>query len=279
VKYTLDAINDGASARPDRLVLLSPMIGVTRFARFAGLAGWPAVFPAFVKAAWLSILPEYNPFKYNSFPVNAGRQSFRLVSALQDEINAAVRSGRIADMPPVLTFQSAIDFTVSTSAVVTALYGQLPANGSELVLFDVNRAATVGILFRKRAKESVQSLLPPAPRKYRASVIGNAAPGDPAAVERAVAAGSTDETVTPLGMDYPRDVFSMSHIAMPFPPSDSLYGAVPEPAGEFGISLGDIATRGETGALVVGLDTLLRNSSNPFYSYIERRIGEAIDAP
>jgi hypothetical protein len=110
-------------------------------------------------------------------------------------------------------------------------------------------------------------------------VIGNAAPGDPAAVERAVAAGSTDETVTPLGMDYPRDVFSMSHIAMPFPPSDSLYGAVPEPAGEFGISLGDIATRGETGALVVGLDTLLRNSSNPFYSYIERRIGEAIDAP
>ena len=278
VKYTLDAINDGTSARPDRLVLLSPMIGVTRFARFAGLAGWPAIFPAFIKAAWLSILPEYNPFKYNSFPVNAGRQSFRLVAALQDEINAAVRSGRISEMPPVLTFQSAIDFTVSTSAVVTALYDQLPDNGSELVLFDVNRAATVGILFRNRTTRAVDTLLPPPPRRYRTSVIANAAPGDLETVERAVPADGSEEAVTPLGIDYPSDVFSMSHIAMPFPPSDSLYGAAPEPPGEFGVSLGDIATRGETGALIVGLDALLRNSSNPFYPYLARRIGETIDA-
>jgi len=54
------------------------MIGITRFARFAGLAGLPAIFPVFAKAAWLAVLPEFNPFKYNSFPVNGGRQSFRL---------------------------------------------------------------------------------------------------------------------------------------------------------------------------------------------------------
>ncbi len=46
------------------------MIGVTAFARFAGLAGLPALLPAFAKAAWLNIAPEYNPYKYNSFPVN-----------------------------------------------------------------------------------------------------------------------------------------------------------------------------------------------------------------
>jgi hypothetical protein len=40
------------------------------------LAGLAAIFPTFAKAAWLSILPEFNPFKYNSFPVNAARQSF-----------------------------------------------------------------------------------------------------------------------------------------------------------------------------------------------------------
>jgi len=65
-------LEDPRLARPDRLVLISPMIGITQFARFAGLAGLPAVLPAFAKAAWLSVMPEFNPFKYNSFPVNGG---------------------------------------------------------------------------------------------------------------------------------------------------------------------------------------------------------------
>jgi hypothetical protein len=48
---------------------------LTRFARFAGLAALPSILPAFAKSAWLAILPEFNPFKYNSFPVNVARQS------------------------------------------------------------------------------------------------------------------------------------------------------------------------------------------------------------
>ncbi len=55
-------------------------------------------------------------------------------------------------MPPVLTFQSVVDFTVSTQAVVSALYGNLPANGSELVLFDVNRNARLGPLLRSASR-------------------------------------------------------------------------------------------------------------------------------
>jgi alpha-beta hydrolase superfamily lysophospholipase len=51
-------------------VLISPMIGITVFARFVGFAALPAILPAFAKAAWLGIVPEFNPFKYNSFPVN-----------------------------------------------------------------------------------------------------------------------------------------------------------------------------------------------------------------
>ena len=211
--------------------------------------------------------------------MNAGRESWRLVSALQRAIDDAVRNGRMADMPPVLTFQSAIDFTVSTPAVVSGLYDRLPDNGSELVLFDVNRAAKLGVLLRKRAKRTVESVLPPPPRSYATSVVGNVAPGDADVVERRVVSGAADETITPLGVDYPHDVFSLSHVALPFPPWDSLYGAAPSPPDAFGVSLGDIAARGETGALIVGLDSLLRNTSNPFYAYLARRIGEAIDAP
>ena len=40
-----------------KLVLVSPMIGLTRFARFAGVASWPVVFPAFAKAASAKAMP------------------------------------------------------------------------------------------------------------------------------------------------------------------------------------------------------------------------------
>src|SRR5690606_33372795 len=103
LKYTLDALEDNTLRRPQQLILLSPMIGVTAFARFAGLAGLPALFPAFAKAAWLNVTPEYNPFKYNSFPVNAARQSYLLTKALQQQISRDARSSRLNDLPPVLT--------------------------------------------------------------------------------------------------------------------------------------------------------------------------------
>ncbi|HEX7158270.1 MAG TPA: alpha/beta hydrolase, partial [Edaphobacter sp.] len=37
MKYALDALEDPKLARPDRILLFTPMIGITRFARFAGL--------------------------------------------------------------------------------------------------------------------------------------------------------------------------------------------------------------------------------------------------
>ena len=139
LKYALDALEDPKLARPDRLVLISPMIGIRQIARFAGLAGLPSIIPAFAKAAWLSVLPEFNPFKYNSFPVNGAQQSYLLSNALQQQITRLARAGRLDRLAPLLTFQSVIDFTVSTRAIVNALYAQLPSNGSEIVLFDLNR--------------------------------------------------------------------------------------------------------------------------------------------
>ncbi len=45
------ASEDSHLRQPQQIILLSPMIGVTAFARFAGLAGLPSVFPAFARAA------------------------------------------------------------------------------------------------------------------------------------------------------------------------------------------------------------------------------------
>jgi alpha-beta hydrolase superfamily lysophospholipase len=277
MQYALDAIENASLARPDRIVLVSPMIGVTTFARFAGIAGLPAILPAFARAAWLGVVPEFNPFKYNSFPVNAARQSFLLSDALQRQIARLADAGRLDGLAPVLTFQSVIDFTVSTRAIVDALYARLPANGSELVLYDMNRSAKFGLLMRHAADAELARLLPPAPRRFRTTILGNDSPEASRVAERVIEAGSEQERSRPLDLSFPDGVFSLSHIALPFAVDDGLYGLEPDPAEDFGIQLGSIGLRGERGALVLGLDSLMRMSSNPFFAYQVERIGDTID--
>ena len=277
MKYTLDALDNPALAKPSRVILISPMIGVTRFARFAGIAGWPAFFPAFAKAAWLGIVPEFNPFKYNSFPVNAARQSYELTRVLQQQIAQNARNHRLDTLPPVLTFQSLMDSTVSTRAVITGLYEHLPANGSEVVLFDLNQTESFGPLLRTSSYTALSRILPPAPRRYTATVVTNISPNSLQTMARTILAGQTEETIEILGIEYPADIFSLSHVALPFPMSDSLYGRYPNPRNQYGISLGAFAARGERSVLVVGLDSLMRLSSNPFFPYMLKRIDNKIE--
>src|SRR5271169_58216 len=277
VKYALDAIADPQLARPDRIVLISPMIGITRFARFAGLAGLPALFPAFAEAAWLGVVPEFNPFKYNSFPVNGAVQSHRLTQALQQQIALYGRSGQLVDLPPIITFQSVMDFTVSTSAIISALYSHLPPNGSELVLFDVNRTVKFGALLRPAADTALSRLLPSKARNYRTTIITNADVANGEEVERRIEAGDLTEVDRPLGVAYPEGLYSLSHVALPFPMSDSLYGLTPDSTENFGLHLGSLAPRGERNVLIASLDSLLRASSNPFFPYMIERIDEGIE--
>lgn len=276
MKYTLDTLDDPTLAKPQRVVLISPMIGVTSFARFAGFAGWPAIFPAFAKAAWLGIVPEFNPFKFNSFPVNAARQSFQLTQVLQNQIATDSRNNKMNELPPILTFQSVMDSTVSTRAVITSLYNHLPANGSEVVLFDLNQAVAFGPLLRTTSYTALPRLLPVPPRNYKATIVTNVTSETTDTEARTVAAGQTAETREALGITYLPDIFSLSHVALPFPLSDSLYGRYPDPRNQYGISLGTFAARGERAVLVVGLDSLMRLSSNPFFPYMIQRIDENI---
>lgn len=276
--YALDAIENPELARPDRLVLISPMIGITAFARFAGLAALPALLPRFAKAAWLSVLPEFNPFKYNSFPVNGARQSHLLTQALQQKILRLAREDRLKDLAPLITFQSVMDFTVSTRAIITSLYAHLPANGSELVLFDLNRSTKFGPLLSSASDTLLTRILPPPPRNFRVAIITNASDDSSAMVERVTEAGASKEAVRDLGLSYPFDVFSLSHVALPFPVSDALYGLNPDPGEDFGIKLGSVAARGERGTLIVNLDSLLRMSSNPFFPYLIDRVDEPLRA-
>jgi hypothetical protein len=68
-------------------------------------------------------------------------------------------------------------------------------------------------------------------------------------------------------------MISLSHVALPFPPDDPLYGERP-PETEDRIFLGQIAIQGERGLLKIPESFLLRLRYNPFYALLEERVTE-----
>jgi hypothetical protein len=69
-------------------------------------------------------------------------------------------------------------------------------------------------------------------------------------------------------------VFSLSHVAIPFPMSDPVYGREEGAAIPQLIRLGLLSPHGEKSVLSVPSDTLTRLTCNPFFSYMDGRIGE-----
>jgi alpha-beta hydrolase superfamily lysophospholipase len=279
LSYALDAAERSALARPDRIILFSPMVGVTRFARFAGIAGWPALLPRFAKAAWLDIVPEFNPFKYNSFPVNAARQTHSISIELQSRLARLARSGE--SIAPVLCFQSVLDATVSTPAVLGGLFAQLPENGSELVLADIDRSGPFAGILRPHVLSEAERIAPAPPLSYRLAILESDPDAERVGAVRArvYEAGATAPRLVPLGISFPREIFSLSHVALPFPLDDPLYGTNPTSEESFGIALGTLVARGERGALIVPVDTLQRINANPFFPSVLERIAAGIDDP
>jgi hypothetical protein len=107
---------------------------------------------------------------------------------------------------------------------------------------------------------------------YRLTVVTNASPDTLDVVARDRAAGATTTEDHPTGLRWPPGVFSLSHVAVPFPLSDPLYGLDPDLSQDFGIRLGILAPRGEHNVLVIGIGDLMRLSSNPFFPYLEQRL-------
>jgi hypothetical protein len=54
-----------------------------------------------------------------------------------------------------------------------------------------------------------------APRKYKRTLITNRDPGSFDVAERSIAPGATNIETRPLNLAWPRDVFSLSHVAVP----------------------------------------------------------------
>ena len=274
--HEVERLRSGQRADAARLVLLSPMVKVSAFARYAGLAGLPALLPRYARSAWSDVLPEYNPFKYNSFPVHAARESYLVTADLQEGLDALTADGRLTGLPPILAFQSVVDDTVDASAVDRLLFDKLAANGNELVLFDVNRNRLLQPLQVAATTAWSDALLQGPPHAHAITMVGSTSLDDPAVLARTRNAGSHQIATRPLGIDYPADVFSLSHIALPFAADDALYGHIPREGHP--LQLGSIALRGERNTLVVPQASLERLSYNPFHDYMVSRIATLLHA-
>ena len=272
LKYALDEIERGNSLPATRLALISPMVGVAPFAWMTRVISFLGPIPYFEKARWLDVIPEYNPFKYNSFPANAGLQSWRLTTTLQAQVLRLGKAGRLKDLPPVLAFQSLVDATVSTAAVVHALFDQLDADGSELVLFDINRLSGLEPFIDPATATILSRLTDASPRRYGRSLVTNADRDSLAVVERSIRPGQTEIATRALGLAWPAEMFSLAHIALPFTDDDDVYGRNPRTSSLDVVRLGTLSPRGERAVLTVPLDTLMRVSSNPFFPYLASRL-------
>jgi len=278
--FTLRALADPTLSAPSSLVLISPAIRVHAAAKLAGIKNGLSALPGLGHLAWLSVLSEFDPYKYNSFATNAGAQVHQGTTDVDRRMRALSGTPAIAGFPPVLVFKSTVDFTVSTDAVADNLMNRLPPGRNELVLFDINRQASIkSTLLVAEPGPLTQRLLEDPDLPFAVTFVTNETDsGSPVQARYKAPFSPEPSRSEALGLSWPQGVVSLSHVALPFPPDDPLYGRFP-PADENEIFLGDLAFRGERGLLKLPEDWLLRMRYNPFYAYLESRVIGWLEEP
>ncbi len=275
LNFALDAIEDTALPVPVSLVLISPAIRVHAAAGAARFKDGMSVVPGLKGLAWLQIQPEFDPYKYNSFATNAGDVVHQLTRSVDSRIAALDPSNPA--LPPILVFKSTVDATVTTEAVVDNLLAVLAPDRHELVLFDINRTAAKSTLLIDDPGPLTQRLMDDATLRFAVTFITKENPQSTAVVARHKDPFTADVSdIEPLDLAWPNGVISLSHVALPFPPDDPLYGRRP-PDNDDILFLGELAMQGERGLLKIPDDWLLRLRYNPFYQVIETRVLEWFD--
>jgi hypothetical protein len=107
---------------------------------------------------------------------------------------------------------------LSAPALISRLFDRLPDRGHELVLFDVNRVELVEKLLSKDPAEELAELLTGKSHKFALSVVKNELT-DGVPSRRVVVmkreAGTAETSTQVTEMEWPDEVFSLSHIALP----------------------------------------------------------------
>jgi hypothetical protein len=261
----------------DKLVLLSPEIGLPEVAAFAVWQARLGILLGLEKLSWNGLLPEYDPYKYGSFAVNAADVAHRLTVQIQKQITALGKKNELDRVPPILAFSSVVDATVLAPDLIANLFDRLPEGGHELILFDVNRVAQMQPIIGWHSDDLDRALQSNPDWKFTLGLVTNKNPGTLEVLLSLKKPGEPASVQTDIGLSWPRNVYSLSHVALPFPEDDPLYGAEVYSGYPDIIHLGDVVLRGERGALRVPAAELLRQRWNPFYPFVEDRTLQFLD--
>ena len=276
IDYALACDAAGNAPCPDGIVLMSPAIAVSGAAIVTNLHPAISWLPYFEQFKWLSILPEIDPFKFTSFPKRAAWEIYRVSRRTHKQLADPEEASKL---PPMLTFQSAVDNTVTARAIVTLLYDRLPANGSKLVVYDINRNSTALHLMNTRPREVMEYFESTAPHDFSVTVLRNRDRSTNELDALSLTTGATRAHAESTSLAWPTGVYSLSHIAIPFRPDDIVYGDGSDNAGnDAALRLGALAPRGEAGVLMLTSDYFLRTRHNPFYSYQARVLSDWVRA-
>jgi pimeloyl-ACP methyl ester carboxylesterase len=266
--YTFKSLEDNTLTLPSGLIFYSPAIGISPAAPFAVWQSRLGHLLGLSKLEWNTIAPEFDPFKYGSFAVNAGDQVYRICNEVQHQFDTYRQHPKSTkSFPPVLSFASIVDSTVSVSATINQLYKRLPEGEHTLVLFDISHTFSANHFVKQSTTDSLSQL-----RKT--------APGDHYTFELITDLNTTEgnltriidgKTVEKLPFSWPKNLYSLSHISLPISSNDPLYGDKHAPKSP-GIQLGHLAIYGENGILQISPASLLRLRWNPFHQYTKQRV-------
>ncbi len=274
VHYTLSAINDTSLPKPNAIVLFSPMIGISPLARITRFYHLVALIFRNQKAQWSNIVAEIDPFRFSSWPMNASVQAWTVTQQVERQLARLDKSGRMHEMPPVLALQSVVDSTVVVPKLITSLFNRLESSASELVLYDINRLDRLANLFNMSFQKTILPAIQDRDLPYTLRVLTNAKVDSLQVVLRTVHSETQVEIST--DMQWPAEFASLSHIAVPFPPDDPLYGTSQATA-ESGLSIGTFSMRAEPKALLLASSLFYRSRHNPFYGFTEDHLVSWLD--
>ena len=211
---------------PTRVLLFSAAVELVPAAALTPILDMFAKLPfdAFEKVNWQSIGPEYDPYKFVSFPVNASRQVYHATRRLQRSLLDAEQAGRLGQLASVVAFQSAVDSTVGTHGVADD--GVRAAEGRPAPAGPVRRQpppalrprAPAGV-HRARARRDARH-----GRRHASAHAG--ARHQPRSVDtdevelREYAPGQATPVVTAPGLAWLPSLVSVGHVSVPFPPDD-----------------------------------------------------------
>lgn len=270
VEYALSVLEGEALPSVSGLILISPAIGVSPLAALAPWQRRVSYLPGLDKLAWQSVQPEYDPFKYNSFPLNAAEQVYGLTQDVALRLNRLELASGLQRFPPTLAFSSVVDATVSVDSLVEVLMMKLHSGANRLVMYDVNQEANTAFLFSDATRLAAEGWLARS-MPFDLEILSNG-PTDSSQLARITKAAQSDQfEIAATALEWPRELYSLSHVALPFAVNDPAYGDVPQIDGQ-PASFGNVVLRGERGVLQVPINQLMRLRYNPFYEYQQQQI-------